>query len=111
RSLVERLGQQTDAADLRRKSQRRSQCEDHQRASAALSLITSIDSQLTKQDDRQRIGPVSLCCLREIGSTDLARAQADESGNDIFRCVADDACAGDVILLIDPGVAAKPTVE
>lgn len=88
-TIVERMGQYAKAADLPREAHRGGECEEHQGSGNATPLIMHIDSQLSKKQRRDGIGPVALGRFWQMRPFYLRCAKADESGNFPGRTVAD----------------------
>ncbi|MDX8521871.1 hypothetical protein [Mesorhizobium dulcispinae] len=92
-SIVERMGQDAEAADLGGESNRSSEREQQERASTASTLIVVTHSKLAKQYHWDRIGAIALRRLGQICPLDLAGAEGNVSGNETARGIADDAGA------------------
>src|SRR5580658_193742 len=109
--VVERVGQHPEAPDLLRQSDGRGQREEQERAGIALTLMAAIHCELAEQNDRDRVGAISLFRFREVFPRNLGSAERDIADNAAVLRLADDAGARHAAFLIAPGMATEPLIE
>src|SRR5262249_14346211 len=75
--VVDRMGDNAEAAHVARSFERRAEGEEEQRSRIALSLMILVNGKLAEQRRRQRVGSVALLRLGQESPLDLRGAQGD----------------------------------
>ena len=93
--IVERMAEDSRGADDPGHMQRRLERVLHEVAGVALPLIVPVDRQLSKEQDRNRIGAIALLRLWQKRPFDLRGAQRDVADDPSVRRIGDDRRARD----------------
>ncbi|MET3594799.1 hypothetical protein ABID26_004207 [Mesorhizobium shonense] len=91
--VVERMGEDTEAADISGVSNRGSEREEEKRAAAAPTLIPTIHGKLAEQHYGDRVRAIALRRLWQICPLNLTGTQGNVGGNETACGIADDAGA------------------
>lgn len=109
--VVDRMGDDAEAADLARCPQSRGQCKKQERSRVALTVIGLVDRKLAEKRGRDRIRRVALLRPGKELTLDLGRAQRHVADN-LPRCaVTNDVRSRNAGYVVAPGKADKPSVE
>ena len=109
--VIQRMRQHTETAYLPGQAHRRREGIEHQRSRNALPLPAQVDPQLAQQDGRQRVGSIALLRLRQPGSLDLRRRQANVANEAASFRFADHAGPRNSQFLVAHRVATEPVVQ
>lgn len=89
--LIERVCEDTEAADFVGESNRGPKREQEKRASTAMTLMPAIYSKLAEQNNRDGIGAIALRRFRQMCPLDLTGTQGNIGGNDTGRGIKNNA--------------------
>jgi len=83
----------------------------HEIGCVPLPLIILVDGELAEQERRHGIGSITLLGFWKKGTFDLRRAQGHVADDAVCRRIGNDAYPRKIVGMIEPGMAAEPSVH